>query len=281
MKHTTAILLLLASLAGAPAASYIPEPSDGGAVLTPEKMDNYGHWSITLTNDIVPGEARVHHTLRTNHVTHATTLLSVGGSFAWICPTGYSTIVNPFVPRLAGRKISYAVTNLIEVTNTMVLYTFLQASNQFVVASAFTNGSWTDPNLQMTPRRPLFVGNFSGSPFTNVFLGEISTGDFTNKITPGWNFLCSTIFKDGQIRGTENGALSQRGLQINVADNVDTVKVYHDAAWRESEYVDEEWSAISGYYVSVNDGPRISIGQCFLYYNGTSATNLWVQSAHY
>ena len=271
-----AAILALALVSGAQAASWLPSSANATNVLSWNK-DSYGGVHMQDTNAVgSPGQ------LYFIQGSNAETML-VLGVVQWRCPTGYTTWHNPLVPRRGITKTgaNCAVTNLLSFTNSpVVLYSWDLGTSNWVTGTAFTNGTWSDPNYMLLPNRPLFVGNFSGQPFTNHFRGLIPTGDFTNSIVPGWNFLCSQIYKDGYLV-EDSPTNNTRGLNMPSPHSGDKASLMlNGSTWNQTTRF-SNWTGISGWDVSAARGPLIKIGQCFMYYNNTSTTNNWVQGAHY
>ena len=122
--------------------------------------------------------------------------------------------------------------------------------------------------------------------FTNVFAGQIRTGDFANTLVPystGWNYVCSQIYKDGHLLEDDPAANTKRGLNMPVPHNGDIAYLMLGGEWKNSGYSTKSgvWSAITNWDVSGDLGPRIYLGQCFLYGNNASTNTTWVQGAHY
>jgi len=236
----------------------------------------------------------------TNQVTHAKTLVDMMGGYQWICPTGYSTFYNPFINTddayATDFTNNYAVSSFLQsAPNGLYFYTYNAASSNWTLGTMSYSGTWTVPNFQLSPHRPLLVRNTSGNWFTNFFFGTIQTGDYTVKLKPGMNFVCTPIFRERE-RLTELGGDSNIVPAEN--DSISLIKV--DGTWDTTYYqVDEggdrgrgeetedcnsedpHWTPITGRDVSLCHGPMIAVRQCFFYFNAQTTTNNWTSGAHF
>lgn len=178
-------------------------------------------------------------------------------------PTGQTPFCNPF------DSWNDYITNVCRYfpTGVCVVATTTGNSNYSTNYNDPSSG-WSDPNARIIHGRGYYVIN-TNSAFDWCVFGEVSIKQTLNTPSGNYSFRGSRVPKAGYIMDI--------GFD-NDDDDAVSVHIWSGSSWVECQWDENDgWQSITGYNISAEKGPWISVGQAVLIEKHGSANPTWTQ----